>query len=121
MSKVVCRQAGVSVVDWVDVREPRWDAGESDQLDRIESSLSYPMIVKPVHLGSSIGIARVEDRPALEDAIDAAFRNDAHIMVEACVPHLREINCSVLGSADSCRVSVLEEPVYGTPRLSHKP
>ena len=34
---------------------------------------SYPMIVKPVNLGSSVGIRKVKDRKELEDAIDYGF------------------------------------------------
>lgn len=112
-SKIMCRAAGLPVVDWVDVSEQSWGGRESSELDRIEAAIGYPAIVKPVHLGSSIGIARVTDRKELEDAIEEAFRYDASVMVERCVANLREINCSVLGTADDCRVSVLEEPVSG--------
>lgn len=117
-AKILARQAGVAVVDWVELTEKGWAGAEEACLDRVESELGYPAIVKPVHLGSSIGIARVADRKALEDAIEEAFRYDASVMVERCVANLREINASVLGTADDHRVSVLEEPVSGDGTLS---
>ena len=117
-AKLLCRAADVPVVDWVEVTETGWAGHEEDQLDGIISTIGFPAIVKPVHLGSSIGIARVEDREALESAIEEAFRYDASVMVETCVPNLREINCSVLGSAGDHRISVLEEPVSEDGTLS---
>ncbi|MDA0379200.1 MAG: D-alanine--D-alanine ligase [Bacteroidetes bacterium] len=117
-AKILAGQAGVPVVDWVELTEQGWGGSEEACLDRVEAALGYPAIVKPVHLGSSIGIARVLDRSALEDAIEEALRYDASVLVERCVPNLREINASVLGTADDCRVSVLEEPVSGDGTLS---
>lgn len=117
-AKILARQAGVPVVDWVELTEKTWGGAEEACMDRIESELGYPAIVKPVHLGSSIGIARVANRKALEDAVEEAFRYDASVLVERCVANLREINASVLGTADDSRVSVLEEPVSGDGTLS---
>ena len=117
-AKILCRQAGIPVVDWVEVTERQWAGNEASEVERIESAVGYPSIVKPVHLGSSIGIARVSNREELEAAVEEALRYDASIMVEMCVSNLREINCSVLGTPDKCRVSVLEEPVSGKGTLS---
>lgn len=117
-AKLLCRAADIPVVEWVEVTETSWIGKEDAQLDHVVESLGFPAIVKPVHLGSSIGIARVQDREELEAAIEEAFRYDASVMVERCIPNLREINCSVLGAAGNRRVSVLEEPVAGDGTLS---
>lgn len=117
-AKILCRDAGVPVVQWEEVTETAWVGSEDAELDRIADSIGFPAIVKPVHLGSSIGIARVESREELEAALEEAFRYDASVMVETCVANLREINCSVLGSAGDHQVSVLEEPVSGDGTLS---
>jgi D-alanine-D-alanine ligase len=117
-AKLLCRAADVPVVDWMEVTENGWAANEESNLDAIISRIGFPAIVKPVHLGSSIGIARVVDREELESAIEEAFRYDASVMVETCVSNLREINCSVLGSAGHHQVSVLEEPVSADGTLS---
>ena len=44
----------------------------------------------------------------------------ARILVEPAIEHLREINCSVLGDAQSCRASVCEEPIMSDKILSYK-
>lgn len=111
MSKRVCREAGIPVVDFVAFREDEWAYREEEALDECESALDYPIIVKPARCGSSIGISRAEDRDALDAAIENAFRYDDKVVVERAVEALREINCSVLGHAHEATPSVLEEPV----------
>ncbi|MGB0650447.1 MAG: D-alanine--D-alanine ligase [Rhodothermales bacterium] len=117
-AKVLCQAADIPVVDWVEITEEDWLGEEDARLDAVVESLGFPAIVKPVHLGSSIGIGRVTDRDELESAIEEAFRYDASVMVERCVSNLREINCSVLGTAGNRRISVLEEPVARDGTLS---
>ena len=120
MSKKVCQMAGVPVVEWVELWEKEWRGEEEKQLAKIEQQLGFPAIVKPVRLGSSIGIKKVETALDLDGAIEEAFRYDASVVIETCISPLREINCSVLGNRDNCRVSVLEEPVSAEGFLSFK-
>ena len=44
--------------------------------------LGFPLIVKPAHEGSSIGMAKVEDTAALIEAWQAACAYDAQVLVE---------------------------------------
>jgi len=111
MSKRVCREVGIPVVDFVAFRENEWAYQEEEGLDRCEAELNYPLVVKPARCGSSIGISQVDTRDALDAAIEDAFRYDDKIVVEEAVEELREINCSVLGDGHEATPSVLEEPV----------
>ncbi len=111
LSKMLCRDQEIPVVDFVWFRESDWAGREEHWLDRCEERLGYPMIVKPARLGSSIGIARGDDREELDRAIEEALRFDDKIVVEHAVADLREINCSVLGDPLEADPSVLEEPV----------
>ncbi|WP_263786041.1 D-alanine--D-alanine ligase family protein [Salinibacter grassmerensis] len=111
MSKRVCRQAGIPVVDFVALREGEWAYQEGAALDDCEAALDYPLVVKPARCGSSIGISQVETRAGLDAAIEDAFRYDDKVVVEEAVEALREINCSVLGDGHEATPSVLEEPV----------
>ena len=94
---------------------------ESKQiLEDIEKDIKYPMIVKPVNLGSSVGIRKVKNREELEDAIDYGFEFSMRVLVEHAVEHLREINCSVLGDFENAKPSVCEEPVNADEILSYQ-
>lgn len=131
MAKKVAQAAGVSVVPWVDATEQEWiggggggatggggGAGGSARLLDAMEALGYPLIVKPVHLGSSIGIRSVRDREALRNAVEECFRYDAHVMVEKRIEPLLEVNCAVLGHGADAKASVCERPVGGDEILS---
>lgn len=75
------------------------------------NKLSYPLIVKPARLGSSIGIEKVHDEDELKLAIENASEYDEKILVEEVVPNLMELNCSVLGNSESQETSVIEQVV----------
>lgn len=111
LSKRLCRDAGIPIVDFVAFRESDWAYHEETWLDRCEEALGYPVVVKPARLGSSIGISKADDRPALDAAVEEALRYDDKIVVERAVRELREVNCAVLGDPDEATPSVLEEPV----------
>ncbi|HYE58262.1 MAG TPA: D-alanine--D-alanine ligase, partial [Rhodothermales bacterium] len=97
LSKMVCRDQGIPVVDWVAFREGEWAGHEDKHLDRIEATLGLPVVVKPARLGSSIGISKADSRSQLDASIEEALRYDEKVVVERAVQGLREVNCSVLG------------------------
>jgi D-alanine-D-alanine ligase len=111
LSKHLCREACIPVVDFVAFREDEWAHQEEAGLDRCADTLGYPVIVKPARCGSSIGIAKADTRDALDAAIEDAFRYDDKVIVERAVQDLREINCAILGDVHEATPSVLEEPV----------
>jgi D-alanine-D-alanine ligase len=69
------------------------------------------MVVKPLNLGSSIGIAKVSDAGTLREALETVFHYANAALAERAVPHLRELNCAVLGDPDSAIASECEEPL----------
>lgn len=111
LSKMLCRDQDIPVVDFVWFRESDWANREEAWLDRCEAELGYPVVVKPARLGSSIGISMAKDRAALDRAIEEALRYDDKIVVEKAVQKLREINCSILGDPHEAVPSVLEQPI----------
>ncbi len=116
-AKSLCRAHGINVVDDVHFYESEWADHSESVLNKI-SKLGYPVVVKPVHLGSSIGVSVAEDQKKLIPAIELAFRYDEHVLVEKAVHPLMEINCAVLGSAGDCRTSVCERPLGREELLS---
>ncbi|MBQ4150990.1 MAG: D-alanine--D-alanine ligase [Clostridia bacterium] len=87
-------------------------------IEKIEGKFAYPVIVKPVNLGSSIGISVAADRAALEKSLDTAFSFAEVVLVERAITNLREINCSVLGDRFEAEASECEEPVSEDEILS---
>ena len=54
----------------------------------------FPLIVKPVNLGSSIGVERVNNFEELENALKTALIYDSAAIVEKYFEKRREINCA---------------------------
>jgi D-alanine-D-alanine ligase len=78
---------------------------ESDRRDEADlSAIGFPCWVKPARLGSSVGIVRVADEAELGPALDSAFGHDPRVIAEADSRGL-EVECSVLGHAESAEAS----------------
>jgi D-alanine-D-alanine ligase len=86
---------GVPQVDYVGARVERWRRSPTEVLGEI-AALGLPVFVKPAHLGSSVGIAKVAHVAQLGDALDRAFAYDPLVIVEAAAAGL-EVECAVLG------------------------
>ncbi len=118
--KAVLNHAGVPVLPALAFYGKEYAKDSEGIADRIESGIGYPVIVKPVNLGSSVGIARADNREKLIAALDDAFGFAPRVLVEKAVTPLHEINCAVLGDADDARPSVCEEPVNSDEILSYR-
>ena len=118
--KMILEAEGVPVVKYVWFTDKEWFAKHDRLIEKVESKLGYPVIVKPANLGSSVGIHRADDRKALESAVADAEKYTSRIIVEHLVEDLCEINCSVLGDCDDYRMSVLEEPIKSGEILSYQ-
>lgn len=89
-------------------------------MDNVEETLGYPVIIKPVNLGSSVGISVAKNRVELANSIDDGFRYATRVLVEHAITKLREINCSVLGDENEAIASECEEPLHTKDILSYE-
>ncbi len=92
--KEVMSAVGVPLVDYVGVREERFTRSSEQVLGEV-AQLGLPVFVKPAHLGSSVGIVKVESAERVEEALEQAFAHDALVIVEA-MAHGAEVECGVL-------------------------
>lgn len=118
-SKMVLKAAGIPVLDCLKYSAP--EQLEMDRLlDETEAHFGYPVIVKPVNLGSSVGISKADNRDALREAIREAFTYSPRLIIEPAVQNLKEINCSVVGDSDEAEASECESPVNSDKILSYE-
>ena len=117
--KDVFRAAGLPTVPHVEVNVPDLDRDRASVISRIEDGVGYPVFVKPVHAGSSVGIAKASNEDELIAALDIARRYDDRVLAEKSMEGCIEINCSVIGGAGhETKVSVCEQPVAWQEFLS---
>ncbi len=109
--KTVLKDNGIPVLDCKCYTSNQYDDDVDALVAEIEKEIGYPVIVKPVNLGSSIGISKADDRNELYDSLETAFAYATKVLIERAVQNLKEINCSVLGDYSSAEASECEEPV----------
>jgi len=86
----------VPQVDYVGIRAAHFARDPDAALART-AALGLPVFVKPAHLGSSVGIVKVDAAADMRAALEQAFAHDALAIVEAMAPGV-EVECGVLGT-----------------------
>jgi D-alanine-D-alanine ligase len=86
-------------------------------MDDVEGDLGLPCFVKPVNMGSSVGVSKARDRGELRDACALALTFDEWILAEEAIVG-REIELAVLGD-DPPAVSLPGEVVPGDEFYSY--
>lgn len=107
LSKTLAAGRGVPVLPHVLI-----EAAEKGSLERglrRAASLPLPLFVKPVSLGSSVGVTKVKSRGELGPAVRKALRFDSSVMIERGVDRAREIVVGVLGEGAGAAASVCGE------------
>lgn len=94
VAKRLMRDGGIPVADFVTLRR-----GYNDRItyQEIANKLGAELYIKPVNLGSSVGVSFVNDEVSFKKGVTEAFRFDTKVLVESKVVG-REIECAVLGN-----------------------
>lgn len=104
-TKQILVAEGVPVVPFVWFTKTDWAEKKNELKEKI-AKLTYPLFVKPVHLGSSIGMAKVKKPEELENAIEVSLHYDGKVLVEESVENLIEITLPIMGN---------EKPILASP------
>jgi D-alanine-D-alanine ligase len=71
---------------------------------------NFPVIIKPVRLGSSIGVSIVNNKDELNYALDVAFEFDDEIIIEPFCAGIKEYNLAGTKINKEYTFSIIEEP-----------
>lgn len=96
MTKKLAEQAGILTAPFLDFSLQEWKKNEDSVIEKVINTLNFPVYVKPIHLGSTLGVAKASNLIELKYAFKNAFENDYHLIVEKEIKG-REIEFSVLG------------------------
>ena len=99
-TKWLCEAKGIKSVKHVEL-----SSKEHNSLN-----MSYPVIVKPSRLGSSIGVSIVKEEGALDYALDSAFEYDSSVIVEPFIEGVKEYNLAGFMANGEIQFSIVEEP-----------
>ena len=98
-TKLLARSLGIATLEY-----RRLIKGGERRID-----LDYPLIIKPVHLGSSIGVSIVRSDAELDYALDVAFEFDDQVIAEPFIEGIAEYNLAGCHSS-LWELSLVEEP-----------
>ena len=99
MSKRVFQAAGLPTPPWVALGA---DEQQRERLRTVPDELGLPLIVKPPHEGSSIGVTKVMGYSDMQAAVQLAASHDPEVLCEAFIAG-DEVTCAVLGQGASAR------------------
>ncbi len=118
--KAVLKDNDIPILDCVTLHVKEYQADAEAACHKVEKKIAYPVIVKPVNLGSSVGIKIAKDKEELQEALEYAYEFGQKVLVERAIMNLREINCAVLGDYESAQASECEEPISSDEILSYE-
>ncbi len=111
-TKIFLKGIGVPCLDYVLARE-------KEDILRAEEKFSYPLIIKPTKLGSSVGVSVAKNRKEATEALRYALTFGESAIIEKCLDNFIEINCaSYLCGDKKVVVSECEKPVGRTSVLT---
>ena len=106
-TKLLAAKSGVKVLPY---RVVSRDGGYDEQaLSAWAEQEGFPVFVKPVRLGSSVGITKVKRAEDLHQAVRYALQFDTDAMIEKGIDNAREIFCAVLGRGEDVKTSACGE------------
>lgn len=101
VTKELASSVGIPVVPYIHITKYQWQHRRLC-LQKIVEAFDFPVFVKAVHLGSSIGVFEVHNIEELEARVHEVLLYDSEVLVEESRIGYKEIEVSCLGDAMSC-------------------
>lgn len=107
VAKIIWAREGIPIVPFIGVKIAEYKKDNNIIVNRAINEFGFPLFIKPVQAGSSVGVSKADNKEELVKAIDNAFRYDEKILIEPSVD-AREVECSVVGNSDPIAYSLGE-------------
>lgn len=115
LMKQILEANGIAVLKWRGITVFQ----DAKQWQSCFDAISYPCIIKPAKLGSSIGIQVASSYEEACQSLQKAFQYDTHVVVEPYLKQVKEYNISILGDEEKQEASVVEEVMKNDEILSY--
>ena len=97
MTKRVWLAEGIPTPRHVELTAGQW---RDEDVTRVVEQLGLPMIIKPPHEGSSIGVCKAMDADAVREALQQVTHMDSAVLCENLIVG-EELTCPVIGQGES--------------------
>ncbi|MEG0811660.1 MAG: D-alanine--D-alanine ligase [Eubacterium sp.] len=93
-TKILCADAGIPTGPYIYFKKQDWEK-EADSITKSIENRGFPVFIKPVNMGSSVGITKAHNRDEFIAGVEEALIYDHKILVEGFI-NGREVECGVL-------------------------
>ncbi|MBE5744252.1 MAG: ATP-grasp domain-containing protein [Clostridiales bacterium] len=119
-TKAVLKGLNVECLPCLTVYKGDFIKDNQNEILSIEKEISYPIIIKPANLGSSIGVSVAKDKSELVSGLNVAFLYDDKVIIEKYLENFKEYNCACYQDKSGYVVSKVERPLSLDKILSFK-
>lgn len=110
-TKRLLQSSGIPVLDYAVIKRPeKGTLPPQEEIIKQTESLKFPCIIKPVHLGSSIGVAKVNSVEEVRATLPVIFEYDNAAILEPFVENLVEYNVAISKAFGEVKTSAIERP-----------
>ena len=119
LTKLTAIALDVPIVDFFNFTYLEWVNSRERVMQQLVQ-FDFPVVVKPVSQGSSIGVCFATTIEEFTKAVNLAFKFDKSIIVERAIVHKREFNCCLVKTVDGKILYGIDEPVSNKVVISFK-
>ena len=122
-TKKILAGTDIPMLPYAIIKRPEDGGYQVDEKDikAMMKGIKFPCIIKPVHLGSSIGVAKVKNLKEVRAVLPTIFEYDTAAILEPFVDNLIEYNVAVTKALDgTIQTSAIERPKTSDELLDFK-
>ncbi|MBD3238041.1 MAG: D-alanine--D-alanine ligase [Candidatus Moranbacteria bacterium] len=117
-TKLLYQGMNIPTTDFYFFNKTEWQQDSQEVLAQAKK-LTWPLIVKPARLGSSIGMQKANNSQELENACQVALHYSPRVLVEEAVENLADLTIALLGNQKP-KTSLIQESVFTDELFSYE-
>lgn len=110
LAKQIANENKIPTSKFVNFTREEFETDRKRVVETVKKELKFPVFVKPPHLGSSIGITKVNKLSDLENALEVAAYYDNQILIEEGINNLIEVTLPIIGN-NELTLGLVERPL----------
>ncbi len=119
LTKLMYQRFSIPTTKFVHFITQDWLEKKDTVMNDIKETLTWPVIIKPARLGSSIGMNKAKTEDELVNAIEVALHYDTKVIVEECIEDLKDLTVAVMGNEEP-QASLIQESAYSKDFFSYE-
>lgn len=116
LTKIILEKNNFNVLPYILLNK---DALDNNKLTSFININSFPIVVKPIDMGSSIGVTFAENMEDLEKGLKLVFSYCNYALIEKGIKKVTEYNCSAMQAREKLIVSEVEKPIKKSSILTY--